>query len=163
MYVCMYVLPALSAEYGLTGYGCQSCSSSTEQRKRVLPCCRMRLRIWSPDLGSAVPSRVSPLILHTYYAEPGDYSRDFCRFPPRCPHIPSNAFGSVPRVSGHAAAYRWRSLPRIRRYWASSTQASLTNGSSSFRSHRHESFFDAPLFFHTHYWYVVGMCDKVIC
>ena len=137
----MYVLPALSAEYGLTGYGCQSCSSSAEQRKRFLPCPRSRLRIWSRDLGTAVPSRVSPLILHTYYAEPGVYSRGFCRFPQRRPHIPSNVFGSVPSLSGHAAAYRWRSLPTIRRYFVSSLQASSTNGSSSFRSHRPGSFF----------------------
>ena len=161
MYICMYVLPALSAEYGLTGCGCQSCLSSAEQRKRFLPCPRSRLKIWSRDLGSAVPSRVSPLILHTYYAELGVYSRGFCRFPPRRPHIPSNVFGSVPSLSGHAAAYRWGSLPTIRRYFVSSPQASLINGSSSFRSHRHGLCFDAPLFFHTHYWYVVGMCDTV--
>ena len=29
------------------------------------PCHRSRLRVWSRDLGSAVPYRVSPLILHT--------------------------------------------------------------------------------------------------
>ena len=158
----MYVLPALSAEYGLTGYDCQSCSSSAKQRKRFLPCPRSRLIIWSRDLGTAVPSRVSPLILHTYYVEPGVYSRGFSRFPPRRPHIPSNVFGSVPSLSGHAAAYRWRSLPTIRRYLIRSRQASLTNGGSSFRSHRHGSFFDVPLFFHIHYWYVVGMCETVI-
>ena len=34
-----------------------------------------RLRVWSRELGSAVPSRVSPLILHTQ-AESGAYLRD---------------------------------------------------------------------------------------
>ena len=39
----------------------------------------MRLRIWSRETGSAVPSRASLFILHTE-AEPGAYSRDSSRF-----------------------------------------------------------------------------------
>ena len=31
-----------------------------------VPCPRSRLRVWSRELGSAVPSRVSLLILHTH-------------------------------------------------------------------------------------------------
>ena len=64
MYFFTYVLricipwSALPAEYGSIGYGCQSCSWS------VFPCLRSRLRIWSPETGSAIPSRVSPLFLH---------------------------------------------------------------------------------------------------
>ena len=42
------------------------------QGKRNLLCARLRLRFWSRELGSAVPSRVSPLILHTQ-AESGAY------------------------------------------------------------------------------------------
>ena len=38
------------------------------------PCPRSRHRIWSRETGSAVPSRVSPLILHAQ-AESGAYSR----------------------------------------------------------------------------------------
>ena len=36
---------------------------------------------------------------------------------------PPYAIGSVPSLSGHAVAYRWRSLPRVRRHdkWNSST------------------------------------------
>ena len=43
-------------------YGCQSCSWSAEQGKRLFPCPRPRLGIWSREAGSAVPSRASPLI-----------------------------------------------------------------------------------------------------
>ena len=32
--------------------------------------------------------------------------------------------GSVPSLSGHAVAYRWRSLPRVRRHRASKPQGS---------------------------------------
>ena len=44
------------------------------------PCPRTRLIIWSREMGSVVPSRVSLLILHTQ-AESGAYSRDSSRFP----------------------------------------------------------------------------------
>ena len=37
---------------------------------------------------------------------------------------PPYAIGSVPSLSGHANAYRWRSLPRLRRHRASKSQGS---------------------------------------
>ena len=37
---------------------------------------------------------------------------------------PPYAIGSVPSLSGHANAYRWRSLPRARRHRASKPQGS---------------------------------------
>ena len=37
---------------------------------------------------------------------------------------PPYAIGSVPSFSGHAIAYRWRSLPRVRRHRASKPQGS---------------------------------------
>ena len=40
-----------------------------EQRKLFFPCPLSRLRIWSRETGSAVPSRVSPLNLHNNQAE----------------------------------------------------------------------------------------------
>ena len=43
----------------------QSCLWSAEQGKRFFPCPCLRLRIWSREIGLAVPSRVSLLILHT--------------------------------------------------------------------------------------------------
>ena len=49
-------------------------------------CPNSRLRIWSRETGSAVPSRVSPLILHTQ-AGSGAYSREYSHLPRRRPHI----------------------------------------------------------------------------
>ena len=37
---------------------------------------------------------------------------------------PPYAIGSVPSLSGHAVAYRWRSLPRVRRHRANKPQGS---------------------------------------
>ena len=37
---------------------------------------------------------------------------------------PPYAIGSVPSFSGHAIAYRWRSLPRVRRHRANKPQVS---------------------------------------
>ena len=55
--------------------------------------------------GSAVPSCVSLLILHTK-AESGAYSRDSSRFPRRHPLFkPSYEIESVLTLSGHAIAY----------------------------------------------------------
>ena len=47
--------------------------------------------------------------------------------------IPPTTFGSVLSLSRHENAYRWRSLPRVRRYRASSFQDSSSNGCSLFR------------------------------
>ena len=43
--------------------------------------------------------------------------------------------GSVQSLSGHAIAYRWRSLPRVRRHRASSPQGCSSNGCCLFRFH----------------------------
>ena len=81
---------------------------------------RSRLRIWSPDTGSTVPSRVNLLILYSQ-AECGPYSRDSSRFPRRRPFIyTANCCREILSLSGHAIAYRWCSLPRVRRHRASS-------------------------------------------
>ena len=83
-YVCMAWSSHIIAECGSTGYGCQSCSWSAEQGKLSFPCPRSRLKIWSREMGSAVPFRVSLFIIHTQ-AESGACSRDASRFPRRCP------------------------------------------------------------------------------
>ena len=122
--MCVCVWSSLSADWALTWYGCQSCSWSAEQGKYYFLCPRSRLRVWSRELGLAVPSRVSLLILHTQ-AESGAYLRDSTppsRFPLRFPLEPSCTIGLVPSLSGYAIAYRWRSLPRIGRHRASSSQ-----------------------------------------
>ena len=62
--------------------------------------------------------------LHTQ-AESGAYLRDCSRVPRRRPFMkPPYAIGSVPSLSGHAVAYRWRLLPRVRRHRASKPQGS---------------------------------------
>ena len=104
--------------------------------------------------GSPVPRQ--PALLHTQ-AESGAYLRDSSRVPRRRPFIYFKTLyviESVPSLSGHAVAYRWRSLPRVRRYRATKYQGSservlpwqvpmdqLICGSLS----------------HTHYWDKVGM------
>ena len=72
--------------------------------------------------GSSVPRQ--PNHLHTQ-AGSGAYLRDSSRVPRRRPFMkPPYAIGSVPSLSGHAIAYRWRSLPRVRRHRASKPQGS---------------------------------------
>ena len=87
------------------------------------------------SFGRPVPRQ--PVHLHTQ-AESGAYSRDSSRFSRRHRHIiPSTAIiGPVPSLSGHATAYRWRSLPRFRRRRARSPQGSSSNGCCLFRFHR---------------------------
>ena len=67
---------------------------------------------------------------------------------------PPYAIGSVPSLSGHAIAYRWRSLPRVRRHRASKPQG------SSERVLPWQITMDQLIFAslsHTHYWYELGM------
>ena len=75
-----------------------------KQGKWNFACPRSRQRVWSRELGLAVPSRVSLLILHTQ-AESGAYLGDSTlpsRFALRLPLEPSCAIGLVPSFSGHA-------------------------------------------------------------
>ena len=124
----------------------------------MFPCPRSRLIIWSRETGSAVPSRVSLLIsIHTQ-AESGAYLRDSSRVPRRRPFTylkpPSYAIGSVPSLSGHAIAYRWRQLPRVHQHRASKPQG------SSERVLPSQVTMDKLIcdsLFHTHYRYAVGM------
>ena len=74
--------------------------------------------------GSPVP--LQPAHLHTQ-AEPGAYLQDSSRVPRRRPFMylkPPYAIGSFPSLSGHAIAYRWRSLSRVRRHRPSKPQGS---------------------------------------
>ena len=66
--------------------------------------------------GFSRPVPRQPAHLHPQ-AESGAYLRDSSRVPRRRPFMkPPYAIGSVPSLSGHAIAYRWRSLPRVRRH-----------------------------------------------
>ena len=102
--------------------------------------------------GSPVPRQ--PAHLHTQ-AESGAYLRDSSRVPRRRPFMkPPYAIGSVPSLSGHAIAYRWRSLPRVRRHRASIPQGSFERVLPS--QVTMDQLIYASLS-HTHYWYEVGM------
>ena len=104
--------------------------------------------------GFSRPVPRQPAHLHTQ-AESGAYLRDSSRVPRRRPFMkPPYAIGSVPSLSGHANAYRWRSLPRVRRHRASKPQG------SSKRVLLWQITMDQLIFAslsHAHYWYEVGM------
>ena len=104
--------------------------------------------------GFSRPVPCQPAHLHTQ-AESGAYLRDSSRVPRRRLFMkPPYAIGSVPSLSGHAIAYRWRSLPRVRRHRASKPQR------SSERVLPWQITMDQLIFAslsHTHYWYEVGM------
>ena len=77
--------------------------------------------------GFSRPVPRQPAHIHTQ-AESGAYLRDSSRVPRRRPFMkPPYAIGSVPSLSGHAIAYRWRSLLRVRRHRASKPQGSSSN------------------------------------
>ena len=80
---------------------------------------------------------------------------------------PTAIIGPVPSLSaGHAIAYRWRTLPKVRRHSASSPQGSSSNGCCLFRYHHGPN--NVRLSFPTptiYYWYevdiynILRMCD----
>ena len=110
--------------------------------------------------GFSRPVPRQPAHLHTQ-AESGAYLRDSSRVPRRRPFMkPPYAIGSVPSLSGHANAYRWRSLPRVRQHRASKPQGSLKKNLNSERVLPWQITMDQSIFAslsHTHYWYEVGM------
>ena len=102
-------------------------------------------------LGSPVPRQPVPLrtqaesgaYLHTGFLSTSAAGSIYLFKPPY-------AIGSVPSLSGHAIAYRWRSLPRVRRHRASKPQG------SSKRVLPWQVTMDQLLcasLSHTHYWY----------
>ena len=104
--------------------------------------------------GFSRPVPRQPAHLHTQ-AESDAYLRDSSRVPRRRPIMkPPYAIEPVPSLSGHANAYRWRSLPRIRRHRASKPQG------SSERVLPWQVTMDQLIcasLFQTRYWYEVGM------
>ena len=73
---------------------------------------------------------------------------------------PPYAIGSVPSLSGHAIAYRWRSLPRVRQHRASKPQG------SSERVLPWQITMDQLIFAslsHTHCWYENNTCMVIKC
>ena len=134
VYVCVCVWSSLSAYWASIWYGCQSCLWAAEQGKRAFTCPRSRPSVWSRELGSAVPSPVSPLVLHIQ-ADSGAYLRDSMspsRFPLRFPLEPPFAIGLVPSLSDHAIALPMTFTTK-NRFRASDSQGSSMNRSFLFR------------------------------
>ena len=139
MYVCMYG-HHFQQSLDHPGMVANPALGQLNREKCFYPCFCSRLRIWSRETGSAVPSRASLLILHAQ-AESGAYSRDSSRFPRRRPHIPSTAIGLDPSLLGHTIVYRWRSLPRVHWHKASNAQSSCSSRCCLFRFHHGTIFF----------------------
>ena len=92
----------------------------------MFPCPRACLRNWVSRDGFSRPVPRQPAHLHTQ-PESSAYLRDSSRVPRRRSFMkPPYAIGSVPSLSGHAIAYRWRSLPRVRWHRVSKPQGSLS-------------------------------------
>ena len=112
--------------------------------------------------GFGGPVPLQPAHLYTQ-AESGAYLRDSSRVPRRRPFIyikPPYAIGSVPSLSGHAIAYRWRSLPRVRRHRAIKPQGSserLLPWQVTMDQLICASQLICTSLSHNHYWYEVGM------
>ena len=116
--VCMYVWSSHIAEYGSPGKVANPARGQLNRENNIplSPCVPENLV--SRD-GFSRPVLRQPAHLHNQ-AESGAYLRDSSRLPRRRPFMkPPYAIGSVPSLSGHAIAYRWRSLPRVRRHRAS--------------------------------------------
>ena len=112
LHVCMYVWSSQIAEYGSTGKVANPARGQLNRENNIplSPCVPENLV--SRD-GFSRPVPRQPAHLHTQ-AESGAYLRDSSRFPRRRPFMkPPYAIGSVQSLSGHAIAYRWRSLPRF--------------------------------------------------
>ena len=107
--------------------------------------------------GFSRPVPRQPAHLHTQAESRAYLLQDSSRVPRRRPFMkPPYAIGSVPSLSGHAIAYRWRSLPRVRRHRASKPQ-----GISSERVLPWQITMDQLIIFaslsQTRCWYEVGM------
>ena len=119
-----------------TGHIMVTPRNSAGQKKTIFSCPRLQLRIWSREIGSAVPFHVSLLILHTQ-VESGAYSRDSSSFPRRYLVIYAvNRHRISPEFISSQIAYRWRSMPRVRRHRARSRQGSSNDGCCLFK-YRH--------------------------
>ena len=105
--------------------------------------------------GFSRPVPRQPAHLHTQ-AESGAYLRDSSRVPRRRPFMkPPYAIGPVPSLSNHAIAYRWRSLPRVRRHRARKPQGSSERVLLPWQISMDQLIFASLS--HTHSWYEVGM------
>ena len=127
--------------------------SRTGKINILLPPCVPENLVSRDGFSRPVPRQ--PAHLHTQ-AESGAYLRDSSRVPRQRPLFmkPPYAIGSVPSLSGHAIAYRWRSLSRVRRQRASKPQGSSERVLPWQVTMDHLIFASLS---HTHCWYEMGM------
>ena len=155
MYVCMVITYSKSMDQPGKVANPARGQLNRESNIPLSPCVPENL-VSRDGLSRPVPRQ--PAHLHTQ-AESGAYLRNSSRVPRRRPFMkPPYAKGSVPSLSGHAIAYRWHSLPRVRRHRASKPQG------SSERVLPWQITMDQLIFAslsHTHYWYEVGSMLKV--
>ena len=107
-------------------------------------------QIWPSRLVSACPFSTLRLNLVLTYGIPPDVRGGVHTF------LPPHTIRSVESLSGHAVAYQWRSLPRVRWHRASIVLKVVRVTGVAFAS-PWTNYYCAPLFSHTHYWYKVSM------
>ena len=120
----MYVWSSHITEYGSTSKVANPARGQLNRENNIplSPCVPKNLA--SRD-GFSPPVPRQPAHLHIQAESGANNLRDSSRVSRRRPFmIPPYAIGSVPSLSGHALAYRWRSLPRVRRHRASKPQGS---------------------------------------
>ncbi|CAM9384195.1 unnamed protein product [Ascophyllum nodosum] len=103
-----------------------------------------------------------PAHLHAQ-VESGAYLRDSSRSQRRCPFLYLNrpyAIGSLPSLSGHAIAYRWHSLPRVRWHRASKPQG-CSKQVLPWKVTIDQSI--CTSISHTHYWYELSTLKVPAC
>ena len=139
--VCINVRLAHSADYGYTAPGMVANPARGQLNKGLI----FSLCPFAPGLARRVWSS-RPLSARSFLYTPAESSIWYLLtgFLPlsatASTHIPSTAIGSIPSLSGYAIAYRWCSLPRVRRHRASKPQISFGYGWCLFRYHHGQIF-----------------------
>ena len=157
----MHVLSShIIAEYKSTAIGCQSCPWSAEQGNFSLPPFApenlvFTRQVWLYRLVLACSFSIQTLNLVLTHGIPPEFRGGVHIFLP-APHT----IGSVPSLSGHAIAYRLRSLRRVRWHRASSPQGSSGDGCclciTADQMLLCSSLFPHPLLVHSVYVQIIG-------
>ena len=128
------------------------------REKYTFLCPRSRLRIWSRETDSVIPSRVSLLIsiprLHMALILTGFLPIFAAAFI----YLFKSSYTIGPSLSGHTIiAYRWHSLPRVRRHRANGPKGSSSDGCCLCipMDQLCAPLFSTPTI--NNYWYEVGM------
>ena len=124
----------------------------------AFPCDRSCQKVWSREKGSTVPSRVSPLILHTLAESSiiNHQSSIWClltgsspaiHFLPRGEIYTVNTVGSVPSLSGHTTLYLLLSTPSVHQHRSIIHKVARVKGAASL-GNPVDQLMHGPLFSH---------------